>query len=219
MTARYLGALLVVGIALALAETAPRAASKTAVPGPTAILKLRLAISNELPGVSRKALVNEAESIWRDAGVQLRWLGGDTSSETGPVLKILVTYRAVVTNEGHQWAVGELLRFEDSTAIAMASIPAALRIVEESQGLRLVDLPAARQYTLGIVLGRAVAHEIGHYLLDTNTHAPHGLMRASIDAREFANLRTGTFRLDRVAMAHLAASPGTEFSYPIISFK
>jgi hypothetical protein len=205
MTIRCLGALVVAGLALGLAETAPNAASTTTVPSPAPVLKLRLAVSNELPGISRRALVNEAESIWRDAHVRLRWLEANNGSEPGPALKILVTHRIVVTNDGHHWTVGELLRFEDSTAIAIASIPAALRIVEESPELRLVNLPATGQYRLGIVLGRAVAHEIGHYLLDTNAHAPYGLMRATIDAREFADPRTGAFRLDRESIAHLAA--------------
>jgi hypothetical protein len=61
------------------------------------------------------------------------------------------------------------------------------------------------QYKLGVVLGRAVAHEIGHYLLESSWHARYGLMRATIDAREFADLRTGSFRLDRESQAHLAA--------------
>jgi len=30
----------------------------------------------------------------------------------------------------------------------------------------------------GILLGRTVAHEVGHLLLGTNEHPPHGLMRA-----------------------------------------
>ena len=224
MNSRYRRGVLIIGIALGLQGTAARAASDAIIPETTPVLNLRLAISNELPDVSRKALINEAESIWRNAHVQLRWFVGDTGPESGPVLKILVTHRAVVTPDGHRWAVGELLRFEDSSAIAMASISAALRIVEENQELRLVDLPAMRQYKLGVVLGRAVAHEIGHYVLATNTHAPYGLMRASIDAREFADLRTGAFRLDREAVAHLAARasrgrdsgdvPGSEFSYP-----
>jgi hypothetical protein len=46
-----------------------------------------------------------------------------------------------------------------------------------------------------VVLGRAVTGEIGHYLLQSNSHSPYGLMRATIDAREFADLRTGAFRL------------------------
>ena len=88
----------------------------------------------------------------------------------------------------------------------MASITTALRIVDASPELPLVDLPAMAQYKLGVVLGRAVAHEIGHYLLQSNTHSSYGLMRASIDAREFADLRTGAFRLDRESQASLAAA-------------
>jgi hypothetical protein len=49
------------------------------------------------------------------------------------------------------------------------------------------------------VLGRAVAHEIGHFLLATVTHAESGLMRASIDAREFAGMDGAAFRLDHDA--------------------
>ena len=76
-------------------------------------------------------------------------------------------------------------------------------------------------HRLGVVLGRAVAHEIGHYMLRTNTHATRGLMRARIASREFADLRSGSFRLDRAAEAYLAtlAARGTSletvtFSYP-----
>jgi len=34
------------------------------------------------------------------------------------------------------------------------------------------------------LLGRAVAHEIGHYVLRTRDHAPRGLMRAAFTVRE-----------------------------------
>jgi hypothetical protein len=80
-----------------------------------------------------------------------------------------------------------------------------------------------RDMRLGVVLGRAVSHEIGHYLLQTDTHATRGLMRARIDAREFADLRSGTFYLDRAAETHMAvlAASGASsagavpnFSYP-----
>ena len=48
-------------------------------------------------------------------------------------------------------------------------------------------------------------------MLHTKTHAPQGLMRAKIAAQEFADLRTGGFRLDAAAQAHLAtrAARGT----------
>jgi hypothetical protein len=205
MDVRSKRALVVIAIVLGFCGAVPRAADKLPA-GPPTILGLRLTASNELSGVSQRALVNETESIWRDANVQLRWLTDSPDAETGRPLRILVTRRAVSAANTHSWPVGELLRFEDNSAIAMASITSALRIVQADPERQLLDLTAMHQYKLGIVLGRAVAHEIGHYLLQTNTHSTYGLMRASIDAREFADLRTGAFRLDRESAAYLAAA-------------
>ena len=200
---------LALGIVLGCCGSVPRAAGKTDAASPT-VLSLRLTTSSELSSVSQQALIHETESIWRDARVELRWLADAVNDENRAVvqrrpLRIVVTRRAVNATDHQHWPVGELLRFGDRSAVAMASISAALRIVEESPESPLLGLPAKHQYKLGVVLGRAVAHEIGHYLLDSNTHSPYGLMRASIDAREFADLRTGAFRLDRQSQAYLAS--------------
>ena len=200
---------LALGIVLGCWGSVPRAAGKTDAASPT-VLSLRLTTSSELSSVSQQALIHETESIWRDARVELRWLADAVNDENRAVvqrrpLRIVVTRRAVNAADHQHWPVGELLRFGDRSAVAMASISAALRIVEESPESPLLGLPAMHQYKLGVVLGRAVAHEIGHYLLDSNAHSPYGLMRASIDAREFADLRTGAFRLDRQSQAYLAS--------------
>jgi hypothetical protein len=83
-------------------------------------------------------------------------------------------------------------------------------------GELLAEPTAMQDQRLGLVLGRAVSYEIGHYLLQTSTHATRGLMRARIDAREFADLRSGTFRLDRAAEAHMAtiAAPSPQRRFP-----
>jgi len=193
---------IVLGIVLGFCGTVPHAAEKVDAESPT-VLSVRFTTSNELSAVSQRALINETESIWRDARVQLRWIRDNSTDEDRP-LRIVVARRVAAVTD-NRWPVAELLRFEDHSAIALASITAALRIVEERPELPLVDLPTMRQYKLGVVLGRAVAHEIGHYLLQSNAHSPYGLMRASIDAREFADLRTGAFRLDRESQAYLAA--------------
>jgi hypothetical protein len=93
--------------------------------------------------------------------------------------------------------LGELLRFEGSKAIARLSLPDAERIV------RRAHLPAGSDADerVGLVLGRAAAHEIGHYLLDTATHAQSGLMRAAFDEWEFAEARSDRFDLDAQAAA------------------
>jgi len=202
MTAVSRRGVMVLGIVLGFCGTVPHAADKTDAEFST-VLSVRFTTSNELSAASQRALINETESIWRDAHVQLRWIR-DNSTDADRPLRIVVA-RRVVAAADNQWPVAELMRFEDRSAIALASISAALRIVEERPELPLVDLPAIRQYKLGVVLGRAVAHEIGHYLLQSNAHSPYGLMRASIDAREFADLRTGAFRLDRESQAYLAA--------------
>jgi hypothetical protein len=194
---------MVLGIVLGFCGTVPHAAEKSDAEFPT-VLSVRFTTSNELSAVSQRALISETESIWRDAHVQLRWIRDNRSTNEDRPLRIVVARRVVAATD-NQWPVAELMRFEDRSAIALASISAALRIVEEQPELPLVDLPAMRQYKLGVVLGRAVAHEIGHYLLQSNAHSPYGLMRASIDAREFADLRTGAFRLDRESQAYLAA--------------
>ena len=62
------------------------------------------------------------------------------------------------------------------------------------------DLVALEERRLGVTLGRALAHEIGHFLLRTSTHARSGLMRSQFDASEFTDLRDGTFALDQDAV-------------------
>jgi hypothetical protein len=170
---------------------------------PPATLHLRLTTVDGFSTISRRALEREAASIWRGSSVQLRWLEGNR--EVGATaLRVLVTPDAVAARHGEtDWAVGELLRFEGDAAIAIASLAGARRIVDVSQRTRLPDRDSEREYRIGLVLGRAIAHEIGHYLLQTNTHAASGLMRASITASEFADLRSAPFTLDPIAVAHL----------------
>ena len=44
-------------------------------------------------------------------------------------------------------------------------------------------------------IGRALAHEIGHYLLRSAAHAPRGLMRAAFKPQDFAEPDNNRFRL------------------------
>ena len=167
---------------------------------PVSQLTLALTSTQTLSPASASALMAEATAIWKESRVELRWL---VDGEDHPdALRVLVMARVVPATGPTPWAVGELVRAEGARTLAIASITGARRIVEESN-FRADGLPALRDRRLGVVLGRAVAHEIGHYLLRTNTHSAQGLMRAQIDAREFADLRSGSFRLDEAAEAHL----------------
>jgi len=179
---------------------------------PSLVLNLHFTSSDSLSIASRRALMAEAESIWKAGHVRLKWLRESTEAGDGVTLRVLVVARPVPkASEYAPWTVAELLRLGGTQATAIASTFSARRIVEEGRRELLQEPAGLEDYRLGLVLGRAVSHEIGHYLLQTNTHATRGLMRAVIDAREFADLRSGNFHLDRAAEAHLAllAAKGT----------
>ena len=218
-----IGCMAVVAIVLIGTGNAPDDTVLLASERESLVLNLHLTSSDALSTESRRALMTEADSIWKSGHIRLKWLRESTVAEDGPTLRVLVVARPVPqTKEYSPWTVAELLRPEGSNATAIASTIGARRIVDASRRELLTEPLALHDYRVGIVLGRAVSHEIGHYLLDTNTHAKRGLMRARIDAREFADLRSGSFRLDDAALAYMAAmaargtfSPGapTAFSY------
>lgn len=207
-------------IAIVLAATAVSAA------GPQRTLNINLATSQELSALSTGALVAEVNAIWWHSNLSLIWRTADVSEplpampDSEDWLRVLVLARqAPGAGDASTFAVGELVRNEGSRPLAIASLTAARRVVDES--LRFQNLEDQRDYDkrLGVVLGRAVAHEIGHYLLRTSSHATQGLMRASIGAQEFADVDSRSFRLDRVARAHLARVADTPISRaPVFSY-
>ena len=188
-----------------------------APPNEIASLPIRLAASEGLTPLSKKALTTEAAAIWRQSGIDLHWL---TSEAADPFLRVLVTPQAVVAHgDRSQWTLGELLRFDDSAALAVVSIAGARRIINENRRSRFLDQREEHEHRLGVILGRAVAHEVGHYLLRTDTHAVSGLMRATINAREFADVSSRSFGLDQAAQAHLVRLGATPLSQaPLFSY-
>lgn len=183
----------VAGAALAaLAVLCPRLPRAAEAPR----LDLRLTAVTALTADVRAALETEVQHLWRRSGVEVRW--ADAGSPPGtPVLRVLVVSRATpAAASPHSWPIAELLPDTDGHPVALASIDAAQRVLSVAHA---ADEPARiRNRRLGLVLGRAVAHEVGHRLLGTG-HGRHGLMRARISAAEFADLRDGGFDLDRLS--------------------
>jgi hypothetical protein len=188
-----------VGILLFGTDARVGAAGKPS-PAPLLRLEVLLTVSPDLRAPARRTLIGEAERIWRREQVELQWPSPAGGAEPpGAPLRVLVIARPDSAVREARWPVAELISHEGHRAIAIASIASAQRVVNEAARHRLIEHPGHLEYRLGLVLGRAVAHEIGHFLLATGTHAPEGLMRATVDAGEFAALGTETFRLDEHA--------------------
>jgi len=197
---------------------------KAAAPSPSPlVLNLHLTSTQPLPVATLDAMVAATESIWRPAHVQVRWVDADVQDAVQ--LRVVVMARLIPGKDRREpWAVGELVTHDGVPPLAIASVTGARRIVDLTSRFRLLDSASVQERGLGVVLGRAIAHEVGHFLLRTKTHADSGLMRAFIDAREFADPGTKGFRLDKAALAHMAAlaasgglasdhPPVTRFSY------
>lgn len=176
---------------LLAAAGAPLAAAEHGVV--PARVQVALTTAMTLPDGVRSVLMREVRDIWKREGVEIGW---EPFAPASRGIRVLVVSGAAASaaRSGHHWPVAELLGDARGEAIAVASVAAARQVLAAADVADGPDALVAQR--LGVVLGRAVAHEIGHYLLNTAAHARHGLMRARIDARDFADLRDGGFGLD-----------------------
>ncbi len=141
-------------------------------------------------------ITDEADAIWRGTGISFLWQHGErptslarraTPSFGPPTLRLVIGSEHGVSREG-QVALGWIV-FEDnrpereiylSYANAIALLGESSGVVGEVSGMPLL----LRETLLGRAMGRALAHEIGHYLLASKTHSAQGLMMAVHTAAE-----------------------------------
>jgi hypothetical protein len=165
-------------------------------------LEVLFTAASTLPATSRQTLLWEVERIWQQEGVILYWRQSDGMERPDAPLRMLVIAQPSQSAEAsaERWPVAELLpAAANQRALAIVSIAGGRRVLVQAARYAILDHPFGWEYRLGLVLGRAAAHEIGHFLLATKTHAENGLMRAHVDAREFADLSADTFSLDDAA--------------------
>jgi hypothetical protein len=192
----------VVGI-LAASASARAADPRLAAPG--LVVDVRMTVAQDVPPSVVAGLKAEAETIWRTAGVTLRWNVSPDDAEADASLRVLVMARggsAVASR--HTWPVGELLIDQAGRHFAVVSTGAARRVVAAVRAPHEPQALADRR--LALVLGRAVAHELGHYLLATAGHTPSGLMRAYVAVADYVDPRRGGFRIDAAAGDRIRAA-------------
>jgi hypothetical protein len=134
------------------------------------------------PHVSRWVVtfaLEEARAIWRDAGVHISWQIGEERSKPG-VVRVVINDDPG-TDLGDGLAIGWVVFNGDEPRPEIhLSYRNAFTGLERSCPVgtltRLIKLRIDEVVAIG--LGRALAHEVGHYLLGANVHTATGLMRA-----------------------------------------
>jgi hypothetical protein len=132
---------------------------------------------------------SEASRIFRQSGLEIRWLNcplpqvaSENPSECATAgfpwhLQLRIVSHSLNLNE---FAMGISYLSADGTGCyADLFYHRAQQIHETSQ------------INVAIILGHGLAHELGHLLLGTNSHAPTGIMRARWQPTDLANASQG----------------------------
>jgi hypothetical protein len=154
------------------------------------------------------AVEHEVSAVWRRHGVSILW-GTEGEEDAAPASVTLV-----ITDEGPREVSGwnrnlGWMRFGaggEPQNVLWVSAPNAIALAAEARagGRPVGELPArmAAGFTARMI-GRAAAHELGHYLLATPRHSRHGLMRPTFQPWEAGSTETGLSSLDPSQLAAL----------------
>jgi len=113
-----------------------------------------------------RVIIDESRGTWRDSGAPLGWVNFAGDEPDGDI------------HISH----GNAEQF----ILAFAGVAGVTRRMS----------PAERFLLLGRTLGRALAHEIGHYLLRSRGHATSGLMKGRRTVKEFIDPNRHGFDID-----------------------
>lgn len=122
----------------------------------------------------------ETDEIWRPTGITFMWhhVTPQETSHRPPRLKVVIEHQRLNVAQNHT-ALGWInFMGSDPEPPIHLSIRGAGDLLASTGGLE--DTAFARhQMLIERALGRALSHELGHYLLGSKAHASQGLMRAS----------------------------------------
>jgi hypothetical protein len=154
-----------------------------------------------VPAAVQRAAITEAAAIWSPYNVvvtgaePLRIHGHDD-------LTLTVEMNRTPATMDPMWrAPLGAVDFDEAGAPFHIITVFIVRLVTMIEEARLWHVPAwewprvIREQVVGRAMGRVIAHEIGHVLLRTTRHAPHGLMRAVQRADELVDPSRNRYRL------------------------
>lgn len=154
-----------------------------------------------LSPITASIMTREAERIWSAAGVHLEWRPGADAPASDGIAVHLLSSGAPWRDGYSDYVMGDA---QQITRNVRVSIAAAIRIVHQSKAQTAGRPANVDDMTLGFVLGRVLAHEIGHQLIGPG-HTARGLMRAVFRSSDLVDPRPGLFEAGSGDVARIAA--------------
>ena len=147
---------------------------------------VRLYASGAAPPASPRAL-SVATTILEDAGVHVTWTSCGSGSHTEPACDSLMASTDLLLR---------MIRCPDNLSSSLPALGNAVIDRQQHTGAlatiyvdRVASLARESGVDGSLLLGRAIAHEIGHLLLGTGDHPREGLMRARWSQEELRGFR------------------------------
>jgi hypothetical protein len=180
---------------------APPAGAQTAAERPIRVT-LAPVEKDIMSGIAWRAMTQECDAIWAREGITLTWSKTDTNAHVR--LPLRFDDREVRKHDPKSEAALGVTLFAGRSQEILVSIPRARHVIERRQGFADSNAATTLDIALGVLLGRVIAHEIGHVLLLTTRHSNDGLMRAEYDAGDVRPAAGGQFALARHERDRLA---------------
>jgi hypothetical protein len=203
-----------------VASTVPDA-STSAIPP----MIVTVTTSTDIPSRLVAAVLAEADAVWCPYGVSFVWRRTQKNARSSSPVDfspyVPVTLRVTIGEErgasrDRLLPLGWII-FDDVTVPEQEiylSHANALAMMDNAAGVvGIVDhMPTIQRETLlGRAMGRALAHEIGHYLLASKAHTERGLMKAVLTAVELFGPDSRALRIEpaqrRAVAARLRGEP------------
>jgi len=172
----------------------------------TAALALGLVVNVSAPAEVPKMIVTnalaEANAIWSPAGVAFTW---QRDASIPARLQVVIGVDPVAPQES-TLPLGWVIFADDQTPEPRIhlSYTNTERLFDESRGSRAATR-LEHHVLIGRAMGRALAHELGHYLLASKAHTTGGLMQGRRRADEFFSPEAVHFEIDTAQRSQVAA--------------
>jgi hypothetical protein len=202
-------------LASTVAAAGAPAASSPAIPP----MIVNVTTATDLPSRLVAAVLAEADAIWRPSGVTFIWRRTPlvvpsyaSAAETGPyvpnTLRLTIGDKRGAGRDGHLplgWILFDEVVPEQEIYISHVN---ARAMMDQARGVvGIVDQMTImqRETLLARAMGRALSHELGHYLLASKVHTVRGLMKAVLTAVELFMPDTSPFRIEPAQRLAVAA--------------
>ena len=173
-----------------------------------------------LPPKIVRGMKDETSKVWSLFDARVDWI--DPADATTSAVDVTVLLEESAERAPHGVSKSSIVlaelylpRTPCGTGVARVWVTQARRLA--AAALNPGPFPSLPNITydmfLARALGRALAHEIGHYLLGTSRHRARGLMRANFGPLEFREVATrqryGLDPVDRDALAFASTCGGS----------